>query len=113
MVTYVQIGKGPRMAINDTVKNVKKDFIKQIPKFKTLVPIYFFPNKSTDEWSGVLIPYRGSISGTVYFIYKTHEEYWDLWNGNITARKIDWRDYKYKVYPIEEMYAKKGYKGLR
>jgi len=80
MVTYVQIGKGERMAINDTVKNIRSDFIKQLPSFKRLRPVYFYSGKNTKEPIGILTPYRTEFLGKYYFhcVWETPEKYWDI-----------------------------------
>lgn len=81
MVTYVQIGKKPRMAINDTIANIRTDFIKQIPKLGWKpVPIYFYATAKSKWWKGVLVPYKWKFKDKKEYHYSfywiTESEYW-------------------------------------
>ena len=112
MAVYVQIGKTSRMAINGKIKELRNEFIKQIPSWKTLVPIYFYPNASTDAWSGVLLPYRikysdGRVQTCFYYIGECVEWSVDAWG----MRKIDRGTFGYQdLKKVKEMYGKKGFK---
>lgn len=113
MVTYVQIGKGPRMAINDTLKNIRMDFIKQLPGFKRLVPIYFYSSKTAENYTGVLIPYRYKGSKAVDYIWVTQEYYWDVyvWDKEISMSRDDYGTGSYyAAEKVVKAYKNKGYK---
>lgn len=93
MVTYVQIGKGPRMAINDTVRNIRFDFVKQMPEFKRLVPIYFYKTRTAKEWSGILLAERwkvkgGNIVNTFYWVGEY--DYWSIWKHDGSMSKMNY-----------------------
>lgn len=112
MTVYVQIGKTPRMAINGKIKEIRADFIKQIPSWKTLVPIYFYPNASTDAWSGVLLPYRIKYKDghfQTYFFYIGEYVEWSITVCGM--RKISRGTFGYQdLQKIKELYGKKGFK---
>lgn len=91
MAVYVQIGKNPRMLINDKLADVRKDFIEQMPSWDRLVPIYFYPSAKTKEWTGVLLPRRWKrgdyIGHSFYWIGQC--EYWSFLGGDYKS-KVDY-----------------------
>ena len=91
MAVYVQIGKNPRMLINAKLADVRKDFIEQMPSWKRLVPIYFYPSAKTDNWTGVLLPRRwtdGDYLGHSFYWIGQYE-YWSFLDGNCKL-KVGW-----------------------
>lgn len=83
MVTYIQIGKNPRMLINDKIENIRNDFIKQIPNigWKKLVPIYFYSTAKGSDCKGILLPSKrkSTFSDAKYyyrFYWITAYDYW-------------------------------------
>lgn len=82
MATYVQIGKNPRMIINDKMENIRTDFIKQIPTlgWKKLKPIYFYSTARGNDCKGILLPYRWKFKDMkeyhISFYWITAYDYW-------------------------------------
>ena len=113
MVTYVQIGKKPRMAINDTMANIRKDFIKQIPKLKWKpVPIYFYTTAKGKDYKGVLLPYTFKYSDMKEYGYSFfwigEYEYWSVyedWKSKVNLGTVGWN----KLMDIIKKYREKGY----
>lgn len=89
MAVYVQIGKNPRMLINAKLADVRKDFIKQMPSWDRLVPIYFYPSAKSSEWTGVLLPRKWRMDDYIghSFYWMSHCDYWYIDQYN--KRKVD------------------------
>ena len=102
------------MAINDTVKNVRKDFVEQMPGFRRLVPVFFYSTKTGKDYTGVLLPYRYKGSKSVNFIWGAQEYYWEMytWGGNSepTMTRINYSSRLYDlVSKVIKMYKKEGF----
>lgn len=112
MVTYVQIGKNPRMAINDSIPNIRNEFIKQIPSWKRLVPIYFYSNAKSKYYKGVLLPYKWKFSDmkdyACSFYWIGEYEYWSInehWKSKIKLGTVGWEN----MMDTFKKYREKGY----
>ena len=112
MVTYVQIGKKPRMAINDTIANIRTDFIKQIPSWKSFAPIYFYSSAKSKYYKGVLLPYKWKYSTmkdyACSFYWIGESEYWSVnehWKSKVKYGTVGWN----KLMDTIEKYREKGY----
>lgn len=115
MVTYVQIGKKPRMAINDTVANIRKDFVEQFYtlKRKEIVPIFFYSSPKSTEYVGLLIPKVVKEGGRIYsrFYWITQSDFWHLWKDG-TKSKVSYHTGDFEFDEISEafkQYKKEGY----
>lgn len=117
MATYVQIGKNPRMLINDKVENIRKDFIKQIPTlgWKKLVPIYFYSTANGKDCKGILLPtkWKSTFSDTkeyYRFYWITAYDYWTV-DGDNRKRKVDFETVGWDwMMAVFKKYREAGYK---
>ncbi len=112
MVTYVQIGKKPRMAYNGTMANVRNDFVKQFytQKWKKIVPIFFYSSPTSTEYVGFLIPKVEKKDGRVYsrLYWITQSEFWSLYNDG-TKRKACFSYESEDISEAFKQYKKEGY----
>lgn len=113
MVTYVQIGKNPRIAYNGTVVNIRKDFVEQFRtlKRKKLVPIFFYSSPTSTEYVGLLIPKVFKENGRTYarFYWITQSDFWYL---STTGKKSKVSYHSWESEEISEafkQYKKEGY----
>ena len=115
MVTYVQIGKKPRMAYNDTIVNIRKDFVEEFStlKRKKLVPIFFYSSPKSTEYVGLLIPKVFKADGRTYarFYWITQSDFWFLHKDG-TKYKVSYHTGDFDFEEIREafkQYKKEGY----
>lgn len=115
MVTYVQIGKNPRMAYNGTMANVRNDFVEQFytQKWKKIVPIFFYSSPTSTEYVGLLIPKVEKVGGRVYsrLYWITQSDFWFLHKDG-TRTKVSYHTGDFEFEEIREafkQYKKEGY----
>ena len=112
MVTYVQIGKKPRMAYNGTMANVRNDFVEQFytQKWKKIVPIFFYSSPTSTEYVGFLIPKVEKEDGRVYsrLYWITQSEFWSIDKGGIKRKAYLYHESK-DIGEAFKQYKKEGY----
>lgn len=112
MVTYVQIGKKPRMAYNGTMANIRNDFVEQFytQKWKKIVPIFFYSSPTSTEYVGLLIPKVDKVGGRVYsrLYWITQSEYWSIDKGGI-KQKVRYNHEFEDISEAFNQYKKEGY----
>ncbi len=112
MVTYVQIGKNPRVAFNGTVANVRNDFIKQFytQKWEKLVPIFFYSSSKSTEYVGFLVPNVRKEGGRVWprLYWITQSEFWSIGVGG-RKRAIMFNSESEDIKEAFKLFRNEGY----